>query len=469
MRAVIYCRISRDRTGEAAGVQRQEDDCRALCERAGWDVAATLVDNDVSAYKGKRRPGWQQVTDLIRSREVDVLVGWHPDRFTRRMRELEDLVELVETAGVTIATVTAGSYDLATPSGRLVARNLGAAARYESEHKAERQRRKHVEIAAAGRRGGGGNRPFGYTGKPTSPGDPPQDQIVPAEAELIRDATRRLLAGESMRSILREWNERGVPTVKGAPWQAVILKRVLCSARISGQREHQGRIVGPAVWPAIITPEETARLRALILDPQRRRTTKARSYLLSGLVHCGVCGARMTSRPTKAGRHRYVCTPDHGGCNKCGISAEGLEGHLSGLIVKRLSTRRFVERVRARPEHDDRAILDAIATDEATLEQLATDHYVDRVIGRGEYLAARQSLEARIAAERRRLVRTVESEQVAAYSGALADVRARWDAATWDQQRSLAVALVERVDIAGVDRSANRFDADRAKVTWRRP
>ncbi len=38
-----------------AGVARQEEDCRALCARKGWEVIAVHPDNDVSAYSGAPR------------------------------------------------------------------------------------------------------------------------------------------------------------------------------------------------------------------------------------------------------------------------------------------------------------------------------------------------------------------------------------------------------------------------------
>ena len=43
-RAAIYCRISQDRGGAGLGVTRQEEDCRALSARKGWDVVAFGVD-----------------------------------------------------------------------------------------------------------------------------------------------------------------------------------------------------------------------------------------------------------------------------------------------------------------------------------------------------------------------------------------------------------------------------------------
>ena len=61
-RAAIYARISNDpgtanddqprRGGNGLGVQRQQDDCRALADQLGWEVVAVHVDNDISAYSG---------------------------------------------------------------------------------------------------------------------------------------------------------------------------------------------------------------------------------------------------------------------------------------------------------------------------------------------------------------------------------------------------------------------------------
>ncbi len=53
VRAAVYCRISDDRRGLGLGVQRQRQDCHELAGRNGWQIVATFVDNDVSAYSGK--------------------------------------------------------------------------------------------------------------------------------------------------------------------------------------------------------------------------------------------------------------------------------------------------------------------------------------------------------------------------------------------------------------------------------
>ena len=106
--------------------------------RAGLDVVAVFADDDRSAYRAKRRPGYVQLLERLDT--VDVVLAWHPDRLTRHPRELEDLIDRLEVTGTTVQTVQTGEYDLGTPSGRMQARIVGAVARHESEHKSARLR-----------------------------------------------------------------------------------------------------------------------------------------------------------------------------------------------------------------------------------------------------------------------------------------------------------------------------------------
>jgi site-specific DNA recombinase len=173
VRAAVYVRISSDLTGAGLGVIRQEEDCRALCARRGWQVAGVYSDNDVSAYSGKCRPEWERLNADVTAGHVDAIVCWHVDRLTRAPRELEDVIDLADRHGFELATCT-GEIDLATPTGRLVARMLGAAARHESEHKAERQRRQ-ARLAAEQGKYHVGQRGYGYGHD--------RNQVIDAEAE----------------------------------------------------------------------------------------------------------------------------------------------------------------------------------------------------------------------------------------------------------------------------------------------
>ena len=159
--AAIYCRISRDREGAGLGVDRQEADCRDLAERLGWEIAAVFVDNDISAYSGAPRPQYRTMLDDVRAGKIRGVIAWHPDRLYRRAVDLEEFVTIAEAHALPVQTVTAGTVDLSTASGRMVARMLGAAAQHEVDHARERSRRAKAQAAVDGRYRGG-PRPYGY-------------------------------------------------------------------------------------------------------------------------------------------------------------------------------------------------------------------------------------------------------------------------------------------------------------------
>jgi site-specific DNA recombinase len=149
-----------------------------------------------------------------------------------------------------------GEYDLATSSGRLHFRIKGAVARHESEHRAERLRLKHDEIARAGGHHGG-PRPFGFEYEPVVLRDGRTayrftGRLEETEAELIGEAARRLLNGESVYGILADWERLGIRSPKGNLWLATSFRNMLTSPRIAGLRVHQGEVVGPAAWPPIL-------------------------------------------------------------------------------------------------------------------------------------------------------------------------------------------------------------------------
>src|SRR4051812_23914227 len=95
-RAAIYGRIGSNPRKDELGVRRQERECRELADREGFAVVAVHVDDDRSAYTGKRRPGWEATRAGVENGTSQVLVAWPPDRLTRHPRELEDLVETLE-------------------------------------------------------------------------------------------------------------------------------------------------------------------------------------------------------------------------------------------------------------------------------------------------------------------------------------------------------------------------------------
>lgn len=462
VRAGVYVRISKDKRGDELGVRRQEKECRLLCGRLGWEVAEVYVDNDLTAYKGPRRPAWQRLLDDLRAGRVDAVAGYKTDRFYRQPRELEDFIDIVEQGGHRVATAWGGPIDLSSADGRAMARVVGAFNRMESEVKSERVRSKHAEIAQAGRRPGGGTRPFGYI-------DSTMTLLDADEAALVREAAERVLRGESVRGVCADWSARGVTAVRGGAWAPAVLRRLLVSPTTAGMRSHRGRVVAPGTWPPLLDEVTHHRLRAVLLDPARRKNALARRYLLAGLAECSLCGARLVARPRGDKRRCYVCAsgPGFGGCGRIRSLSDPLEHEVVERVLSAVDDEAFARGLADAPDDEEAALAHSIAEVEAGLAEMSRRYFVDKTLTAVEYEASRPSLVARLESLQRRLARLTAVERRSEWLGRGAELRAEWEGMTLDQRRAVLSGLVERVVVAPAVKGRNFFDPERVVVRWR--
>ena len=115
-------------------------------------------------HVGVERRGQTRILRLlesIESKEVDAVIVWDLDRLVRRPVELEHFFAVADAAGMAKLATIGDNVDPVTGEGVIVARIKGAVAE-EVRKNGKRLRRKHLELAEAGRPHGGGNRPFGY-------------------------------------------------------------------------------------------------------------------------------------------------------------------------------------------------------------------------------------------------------------------------------------------------------------------
>ncbi|BCO97645.1 recombinase family protein [Mycobacterium intracellulare] len=467
--AAIYMRISQDRTGAGLGVDRQEQECRKLAERLGWKVADVYADNDISAYSGKRRPGYEALLSAIRSGAVHGVLAWHPDRLHRSPRELETYIDACDKHGVETHTVQAGHWDLSTPSGRMVARQLGAVARFESEHKGERIRAARQQQASAGEFHGG-IRPYGYEADGVT--------LRPDEAGELAKAIEQIVSGVSLRAVVRDLNSRGIPTATGRNrWTAVALSETIQRPRTAGLSSYKGEIVGKAKWLAIV-PEETWRAACAILTDPARRTNGGRGpgvrWLGSGLYVCGVCGEpdlRVSSRSGRVEKRRaYRCRSRERATSGGHISREAtaLDAFVEAVIVERLSRPGLVRRTISAEDTTDVAALrieaDAIRQRQ---EQLA-EAFAEGAITRAQLAAGTKKLQQRGDAIDTRLAAAGGRSPLDVIAQA-EDIPALWGTLNLGQKRAILDYLCT-VTVLKVERSrgAGGFNPEGVRFDWKR-
>jgi site-specific DNA recombinase len=482
-RAVIYCRISQDRTGAHLGVDRQLEDCRALAEREGWEVVETYVDNDVSAYrKGKKRKGYMRMLDDLGQGTATVVVAWHTDRLHRSPVELEEYIDVCERRGVSTRTVQAGELDLATSSGRLVARMLGAVARHESEHKAERVARARRQKALAGE-WMGGIRPFGW-GLPTGEtrtkidketGEEHEEPVLdmnkarPEEKEAVAYGTDLVLMGGSIRGYTKWLKDKGFLTSLGNEFTHQEARAILLRPRNAGIAVYKGEEVGRGQWEELVPEPKYRAVVAILEDPGRVQNQGAQPKWLGSLLYlCGRdCGAGVTV--TQSGGRQYPsyrCPTGHGG----GRRAEIVDQHVEDVIVERLSRPDAHDLLLPGPDDVDVAGLQA---EGERIRQRMKD--LGGLFGAGQlelapFTEGMDTARAQLEAVTQQLARAATRDPLVDLVGA-PDVRKAWKGLELERKRNVLRALVTvtlQTPRQGRMPGGGYFDYDAVKFDWKR-
>ncbi|PMC63034.1 hypothetical protein CJ204_02020 [Corynebacterium xerosis] len=484
VRTAIYCRISLDKRGEGLGVERQEAECRELAEREGWTVTKVYVDNSVSAMSTAKRPAYTAMLKAIKAEQFDKVVVWDADRLHRRNVELEPYIDVTERAGVDTHVVTAGHYDLSTVSGRMTARIIGAVAQQESEHKAERIRAAQLQARQSGKPRTDGRRALGYRFEGS------QWVIVEREAEALRDAAAKLLAGVTLRQIARDMRAAGIETTRGNPMTPESIRDTLKQPRLAGlvgwtpknrkgQRLRRNMTVLDGVvgdWEPILDVDTWHAVRAVLDNPDRRTNKRGNEVvnLGSNLYKCACgddMGAKNRTLDNGTKYRRYYCRRrlhlDNGRGLHSACHADELDAYVTEVVLSRL------ERI------DIRAHL--------ALSGGSVDEVAELNGRRGQLRARLDDLDAAVAAgtlstDRYLAVAPKIEEQLGQLDGQLADlagadnaltplaetddVRKWWDAASIDLRRGVLDALVT-VHIGRGLPGRKRFDPDRITFEWK--
>jgi site-specific DNA recombinase len=464
VKVAIYTRISDDTEGLAKGVKRQEQDCRALAVRRGWDVFEPIrQDNDISAFSTKVvRPAFEVLLDDLRTGAIGGVVTWDLDRFARQPSDLERAIRIFDDRPSLVFATVQSDIDLSSPDGRTMARVMVTFANKSSMDTSRRLKRKHLEMAEQGKVVGS-HRPFGYEGDKVT--------IRASEATLIREAASDILAGIGTHAIARRWNELGMNTPQGNTWVQTVVRNMMLSPRMAGYRVHHKKIAldrnGQPVMaqrPAILDVATWESVCAVIQDPTKRGNhihRGGRKRLLAGLVRCGVCSVVMSGdKDARKGTHLYVCKPatTHRGCGKVAVAGERVDELVTDLVISYLSQREV--RHSAVPWPDESELNHA--TNRITELMSA---YTKGDLSGDVVFPAVGSLEAQTATLRAEKQAWLREQTV--HLSQPSDIAGTWHDLNIDQRRAVIESVLTSVIVNPAAIKGGRFSPDRVEVLWR--
>lgn len=397
MATIIYCRISSD-TKDAAGVERQERECRELCEQWGWVDVEVLVDNDISATTGAVRPQFER---LLQMNDVDRVVTWVTDRLIRVTKDLERVIEKQWL----VFSVKASDLDLETPSGRAVARTITAWSTYEGELKAERIRSAHRQRVERGKPFWGSVRPLGYNR---------DGSIHPDEAEAVRGAYRDACAGATPADIGRGWEGLGLKGTRGGDkWPSTAVCAVLKHPRYKGKMTRANSLeeVGDGSWEPLVSEEDWTLAGTMIANLSARGLSRSRTgNLLVGIATCGKCG-----QPARTDRHPHTKEPTYvTKCKHCMAHLAEADAHVERELLKFLSSPLAHIHLESKIDADTVEVASDLRKVNDRLEELALD-YAEGVITRAQLHKATANLKGKAEALGRVLEQSVHPNPLGPY------------------------------------------------------
>jgi len=330
-----------------------------------------------------------------------------------------------------------------------------------------------------------GRRGFGHT----------QDRraIVPAEAELILEAARRVLDGATLSAIVDDWNRRGVTTTTGGPWRINALSALLIQPRLAGLDVAAGNGNGASSTPGSIHQQtndealpaiiDTCTHDALIALRHGRRKTNARPpgggsarrYLLTGMLHCWRCDSRLggiTPRAATVQPHYRCPSRGAGGCSGVVIHASHADDAARDIIIARVNDPEFVRTVESREA--------LLAAEEKAMTALVADAVMGRRVESGPaglwtdgrridgqaWGQLKEILEAQAGAEESELARQTLLGRQRRLCESGRTLRKRWEEMDLHERRSTIGAVVDHFVVLPAPRLRSQFTSERLRPVW---
>lgn len=311
-RYAIYTRVS---TGEQAreGYSLDEQERRGLdhINHEGGAHVRTYTDAGVSGTHASR-PELDRLLAAADAGEFDALVCYSLDRLGRSTKNLLELYERLERAGVSLVFLRE-RLDTSTPVGRLLRTLLSAIAEFERELIIGR-----VTDGIGGRARTG--KPWGEPAYGFARGDDGHWTANPAERSIVeRIFDLYISSGLTYNGIAALLTPDGVPTRRGSKWTATVVKRILSHPAAVGQYVHKGEvydgkhdgIVSESLWAAARARAD----RGSKYAPRGAGRLPKRHLFVRGHLRCGGCGdpldgPAMLPRSSSDSEDVYVCRTD---------------------------------------------------------------------------------------------------------------------------------------------------------------
>ena len=230
LRVAAYCRVSTDQEEQESSYEAQ---ISYYTEKIGknndWQMAGIFADEGITGTQAKKRPEFLKMIRLCRQRKIDMVLTKSLSRFARNTVDSLNYIRELKALGIAVIFEKENINTLETDTEMMLT-IMSCFAQAESESISKnvswgiRQSFKNGNVPMQYAR------LLGY-----KKGDGGNAEIIPDEAEVVREIYRCYLDGMSMNLIADRLNAKGLTTKgSGSPYRKAVVQRILTNEKYTG-------------------------------------------------------------------------------------------------------------------------------------------------------------------------------------------------------------------------------------------
>ena len=331
-RVAAYARVSSGKDAQLHSLSAQISYYNDyIGSRGDWELVGIYADEAITGTK-ESRPEFQRLLTDCRDKKIDMVIAKSITRLARNTVTLLETARELKSLDIDIFFEKENIHTLST-DGELMLTLLASFAQEESRSASENVKwriRKKFESGIPT-----GSSLLGYQFKDGTL------QVVPEEAEIVRQIFSDFLSGMGRVAIARKLNRMGLTTKEGNLWGINSLYYILRNEKYTGNLllqktyslDHISKknVINRGELPmyfvensheAIIDKDTFDKVQQE-LDRRAEKyyhpDTEQTSHLLTGLIHCGLCGKRYRRRiihaNSKYKKAVWIC-PTFDNCGK---------------------------------------------------------------------------------------------------------------------------------------------------------
>lgn len=314
-RAVAYIRVSTASAGQTHSYEFQEQYWqRRFVDDNEYELVAIYADKAISGSSIDKRPQFLTMMQDAREHRFDVIHTKSVSRFARNTVELLEAVRELRDLGIEvifekekISTFQPTSELFLTIAAAIAENDLqvdGDRQRWSIQHRIQNG---WISI---------GNGMFGYRMVENN-----QLEIVPEEAEIVRELYRRYIAGEGSSKLAAWLNESGIKSHTGKQWRQAGVLGILRNEKYKGDSlmmkkvKRNGKMLRNTdgkysqqyyiedSHEAIVSKETWQQAQDVMAERNKGRVKKQNPvYPFTGIIECSNCGHHYRHKINNSGQ-----------------------------------------------------------------------------------------------------------------------------------------------------------------------